>query len=83
MNSFDDLLELGSRYQISRIFLTACELKIFTYIANGVNSIDEISKKTGFNKRALDIRDDQGDGGTLHNLYQSPHFVYIKYHLIL
>jgi DNA-binding MarR family transcriptional regulator/SAM-dependent methyltransferase len=53
-NPAEFIRETASAYRQSRIFLTAFELKIFTAIANGSNTSEEIAEAIGADARTTD-----------------------------
>ncbi|MDQ1266099.1 MAG: hypothetical protein QG635_1251 [Bacteroidota bacterium] len=52
--SVEDLLEIAHSFQQSRVFLTACELGIFTILGSGQKTSKEIAGELGADERATD-----------------------------
>ena len=50
----EPFMELASAFQKSRVFLSACELDIFTAIGDGGATSGEVAKKTACDPRAAD-----------------------------
>ena len=50
----EPFMELASAFQKSRVFLTACELDIFTAIGDGGATSEEVAAKTACDPRATD-----------------------------
>lgn len=48
-------MELSGMFQLSRIFLVACELDIFSRLSPRPKGIEELSKELGINSRSLEI----------------------------
>lgn len=55
MPDFKKLMEFGNLFKLSKIFLTACEMDIFSRLSPKAKSIAELSKDLGINARSLEI----------------------------
>jgi cyclopropane fatty-acyl-phospholipid synthase-like methyltransferase len=55
MSDFRKLMEFSRLFQVSKIFLTACELDIFSHLSPTPKGIAELSKELGISARSLEI----------------------------